>query len=361
MWHSKAVFLLIACSNNLASYPWSHWWRSRSILREPEQKRVGHKVGSSKCQTFDSQANDLSRYNGTVVPPHIANNTYGNQTGHTVATRSGTLSRFSAWIAFDSPFDELPGIALGMERIDLDQGSSTIGVDVRADNISRIGFSIHFETTRDAIVNQVGAVWLAVPPTIPRNAPDYQIGHFSTIEVRPRANTSHTLNAKDIVFPRAFSVTPYIVLWIDGFDLSINKNWRLKTYPTNIAPAGFTINIDSWSDTILYSANASWIAWPSTTKSVTGNYLKPSMVHLNTSGQDAGYGNISRVAFPEGMRTGSVPYLLAAFNSFDVRNNGGIKIFTNSSVDALGMDCTIESFGNTTVYSNTGVSWIAAF
>jgi H-type lectin domain len=83
------------------------------------------------------------------------------------------MSRFSSWIAFDSPFDEIPGIVLGMERIDLGQGSSTIGVDVRADNISSIGFNIHFETTRDAIVNQIGAVWFVVPPTIPRNAPDY--------------------------------------------------------------------------------------------------------------------------------------------------------------------------------------------
>jgi H-type lectin domain len=358
--HSTTGVLLPTCSYNLTPYPWSYGWRSCSIPREPKEERVGTRVGKSSCQIFDSQAKNLGRNNGTIVPPH-AHNTYGNQTGHVILTGGGTLSRLSSWIAFDSPFDEIPRIALGLERIDLGQGSSTIGVDGRVDNISSIGFTIHFETTRDAIVNQVSAVWLAVPSTIPSNAPDYQIGHFSTLDVRPRANISHTVNAKDIIFPRAFSVTPYVILWIDGFDLSITKNWRLKAYATNIAPAGFTINIDSWSDTIFYSANASWIAWPSNTKSVTGNYLKPTMVHLNTSGQDAGYGNTSHVAFPQKMRSGSVPRVLAAFNSFDVRNNGGFKIFTNSSVDAVGMDCTIASFGNTTVYSNMGVSWIAAF
>jgi hypothetical protein len=84
-------------------------------------------------------------------------------------------------------------------------------------------------------------------------------------------------------------------------------------------------------------------------------------LHANTRGQDAGYGNILHVAFLEKMRSGLIPIVLAAFNSFDVRYNGGVKIFTNSSVDILGMDCIIRSFENTMVFSNMGVSWVAAF
>jgi hypothetical protein len=84
-------------------------------------------------------------------------------------------------------------------------------------------------------------------------------------------------------------------------------------------------------------------------------------VHLNTNGQDAGYGNILLVAFPEKMTSELIPNVHAAFNSFDVRNNGGVKIFTNSSVDALGMGCTIRSFKNTTVFSNMVVYRATAF
>jgi hypothetical protein len=53
--------------------------------------------------------------------------------------------------------------------------------------------------------------------------------------------------------------------------------------------------------------------------------------------------------------------VLAAFNSFDVRHNSRVKLFTNSSVDALGMSCTIRSFKNTTVFSNMVVYWVTAF
>ena len=56
-----------------------------------------------------------------------------------------------------------------------------------------------------------------------------------------------------------------------------------------------------------------------------------------------------------------IPNVLATFNSFDVRHNGGFKIITNSSVDALGMVCSIRSFKNITVFSNMVVYWVKPF
>ncbi len=63
-------------------------------------------------------------------------------------------------------------------------------------------------------------------------------------------------------FERPFVTPPEVVVFLNRIDLDKNRNWRIITTATDIDTKGFTLNIDTWSDTIFYSARACWIAYP---------------------------------------------------------------------------------------------------
>ncbi|KAF5353954.1 hypothetical protein D9756_006881 [Leucocoprinus leucothites] len=65
-----------------------------------------------------------------------------------------------------------------------------------------------------------------------------------------------------IDFQRSFFTPPRVVVFFNLIDLEKNCNWRLKTTATEIDTHGFTLNIETWDDTILHAARVGWIAYP---------------------------------------------------------------------------------------------------
>ncbi|KAF8837471.1 hypothetical protein BDN67DRAFT_1071410 [Paxillus ammoniavirescens] len=59
-----------------------------------------------------------------------------------------------------------------------------------------------------------------------------------------------------ITFERPFLTPPKVLTFFNYIDLSNNCNWRLRTTATDIDANGFTLNIDTWGDTILHAVQA---------------------------------------------------------------------------------------------------------
>ena len=53
-----------------------------------------------------------------------------------------------------------------------------------------------------------------------------------------------------------------IVPFFNYIDLSKDHGWRVYTTASDFDTNDFTLTIDKWSDTILYAAQAGWIAYP---------------------------------------------------------------------------------------------------
>jgi len=65
---------------------------------------------------------------------------------------------------------------------------------------------------------------------------------------------------RDVVFERSFSGPPVVQLGVVGVDSSRDHNLRLRVGAENITPAGFTLVVETWWETVLFGVDVSWLA-----------------------------------------------------------------------------------------------------
>lgn len=162
-------------------------------------------------------------------------------------------------------------------------------------------------------------------------------------------NTAH-----QITFARPYTAAPKVVIWLKDLDMAKGKNKRVAAFATNITPTGFTININTWGDSILYSGAASWIAYPSNKAGVTSGTYNTLDVHPSDRPQQYTEG---KVDFPRGMFS-TLPNLLVAFNGFDFAGNANLRANLGAGFSKDGMTWSLKTRDDSTMYS-AGASYIA--
>ena len=65
---------------------------------------------------------------------------------------------------------------------------------------------------------------------------------------------------QSVQFDRAFSAPPVVQLGVCGVDASKDHNLRLRTRAEDIQPSGFTLVVETWLQTQLWSVEVSWLA-----------------------------------------------------------------------------------------------------
>lgn len=68
--------------------------------------------------------------------------------------------------------------------------------------------------------------------------------------------------------PPFFSVPPKVVVWLGGIEMHLLNAWRVKTYATDVTETGFILHLDTWGDSKILTAGASWVAFPGDDKSI---------------------------------------------------------------------------------------------
>jgi hypothetical protein len=256
-------------------------------------------------------------------------------------------------VTFWPPHDTPPRVAVGLTELDI-SNAGNIRISASADRITNANMSVHLDAWADTSLYSAGCTWLEDR----QDEFELQVGDFSTKELHPWNQPTAT-NSKWIQFPRAFSSAPKVIVWLKSVDMSKNFNWRVTAFPgKDVSTTGFTININTWADSILYSADASWIAYVDA----------PDKVKIHSGAVDtnqyrnwypAQLTNGAKVDFPAGTFDRPPKTVLMAVNMFDFdhRRNIRFRAFADTISEA-GLKWHVDSWADSLVYG-AGVSYIA--
>lgn len=166
-------------------------------------------------------------------------------------------SHHTRLITFPRSYSAPPRVVVWLTVLEM-RHTSDWRVKTYETNVTATGFTIHIETLGDSVLNFGTATWVAYPA----DKPGVLSGRFSTMDIRPPVhpqlyNSGHVSFGKD---HDMFTAPPRVLMAINSFEISCKHFLRLKVNASTINASGMTWHIDSWDDTILYSAGASYIA-----------------------------------------------------------------------------------------------------
>ena len=240
---------------------------------------------------------------------------------------------------FPRPFADRPRLVHGLREIDV-KNDANIRVSSTLHNITRHSADCDIITWGDT------TLWSAVADVIaftPADS-DFLIGEH----MRSLWRNLNSPASVRIDFERPFSTPPNVAVFFNCIELERFRNWRLKTTATDIDTNGFTLHIDTWSDTILYAARVGWIAYPEN----RGNIFNTSVSTGDIPPANRqGLRDSHELSF-RALEMPTVPSVFIALNTLDVDCKDGLRI--NAYVDNIStnqLTWHIDSWNDTVVYS----------
>ncbi|KAK7689718.1 hypothetical protein QCA50_006357 [Cerrena zonata] len=188
--------------------------------------------------------------------------------------------------------------------------------------------------------------WLAIA----RDDPDLQCGRFDTLEdhlmARPQQST-----ARQIRFARSYSSAPQVVVWLEAVSTDPAHNCRVITKATNITCSGFTINIDTWSDTELLCGTAAWLAYSGNRKDIySGTFSTDDVCPSQPRHQHSSYAPFA------GREFWNKPKVFTALNMLNVSNETDLRVKAyTSNVSMNELTWNINSWDDTILYGAEAV------
>ncbi|KAG8896886.1 hypothetical protein FRC00_005112 [Tulasnella sp. 408] len=179
-------------------------------------------------------------------------------------------------------------------------------------------------------------------------------GQFSTEEDhpwnQPKAQTSRRIN-----FERPFVTKPKVVVFIKQFDCGSGTSTRLKVFPSDIDEKGFTMHIETWADTILYSATAGWVAYPEDKDYIFSGTANTMDVRPWQNPQ----AETSKAITFQGTQFCKTPSVFVALNWIDISTESNLRVKARVT-NVTGQGCTwhMDSWADTKLWS-AGMSYIA--
>ncbi|KAI8650653.1 ZnMc domain-containing protein [Fusarium keratoplasticum] len=158
-------------------------------------------------------------------------------------------------INFKTPFKSPPKVITWLQSLDMDKKKNW-RIKVYPTDIDAKGFTIHADSWADSILYSAGVTWLAYPA----DQQGVASGKFSTQDVRPWDKPQHE-NSGVFNFQQPFSKAPKIIMAIDTLDYDHNKNLRVRLSTSSVTNTGITWHFQSWWDSVMYVAGASFLAW----------------------------------------------------------------------------------------------------
>lgn len=189
---------------------------------------------------------------------------------------------------------------------------------------------------------------------IPQGTSEIQCGRFSTTEDHP-CSEPQLKTSRRIAFARPYDAPPSVVVWLDSVDTGSSANCRVAVCASDVSRDGFTIHLDTWGDTKLWSAGASWLAYPTHTTNIRSgsfhtNDVRPDLPPQASTAGRVAYGGTALPKAPE--------KIFVAFNALDVDRWKYVRVQVHTGgATTTGMDWHIESWVNTILYS-AGASFI---
>lgn len=243
----------------------------------------------------------------------------------------------------------VPGLVVGLTLLDV-SAAANVRVNAYVNEVQREHFKINLSSWNDTDLYGASCAWMAIEA----DDMDFQYGSYHTTEDHDWRETPHH-NTRNIRFKRAYPDTPKVVVWLNVIDLGCRENFRIKTFATNVTATGFTIHIDTWDDTRLFSGSASWVAYTTGRSGVASGCF--STIDIRSPRQEQAY-NSAFEAFEKGVFE-KPPKVFLALNALDIDRRATMRLMVKAdNVSASGMWWHLDSWRDSSMYY-AGASYIA--
>ncbi|MCJ1396127.1 hypothetical protein MMC18_009016 [Xylographa bjoerkii] len=238
-------------------------------------------------------------------------------------------------------------LAYGLNWLDVDKGAD-IRIKAVVSDIQQDRFTAALESWEDTKLYAAGMTWLEVS-----RFPFLQTGAFNTEEVRPW-NQPRAKTSKRVDFKASFSSPPRVVCFFTSLHMSNEYDFCAKAFPSDIDNNGFTINISAWSDTILYSGGATWLAYPSDQlKIASGRFSTAEVGPLSKPQAD------NSTTKEWGMQFSKVPKVFMALDELSYGREKNLRCrLSTSSVTPTELTWHLQSWEDSIMYQS-GASYFA--
>jgi len=249
-------------------------------------------------------------------------------------------------IDFARPFVARPRLANGFRQLNISKDAD-IRVKSSMMYFTRDWADVHVIAWDDTtLYSAINDLFVLSPGNM-----EYLTGeHMRNLMIDPDDPASVRVN-----FTRPFPTPPKVVAFLNYLDLDKNHNWRLKTSATDIDVNGFTLNLDTWGDTVLYAAQVGWIAYPEDETHIFSTSVNTTEVRPSDQPQ----ATHSKAVTFENVEFWKNPDVFVALNSIDIDHKANLRI--RAYVDGVSQQALtwhIDSWSDTVLYS-AGASIIA--
>ncbi|KAF8258540.1 hypothetical protein EI94DRAFT_1754359 [Lactarius quietus] len=240
---------------------------------------------------------------------------------------------------FPRPFVDRPRLAHGIRELDIGKNAN-ICVTSTLQNITASSADCQISALGDTTLYSGAVDVFALAP----GDLDFLTGeHTRDLWADPDDPASARIG-----FERLFSTPPRVVVFFNCIDLDKNRVWRLKTTATDIDREGFTLNIETWSDTIFYAARVGWIAYPEDHEHIFSTSINTMDVRPWDQPQPK---QSKKIGFHQ-VEFWKTPSVFIALNFLDIDCKANLRL--NAYVDSVsttGLVWHIDSWDNTVLYS----------
>ena len=245
-----------------------------------------------------------------------------------------------AIVTFAQPFSDAPSVPIGLTGIDIDCAAN-VRISAGLEQADKTQMQVNINSWADTILYSGSCAWIEVQP----GDPDIQSGQFSTTEDhawdKPQASTSRRIN-----FSRSYAQTPRVIIWLNSLDMSCKANWRANAYATDVTPAGFTLHLDTWADSVLYDARATWVAYSAASQNIASGSFSTNDIRPWNQPQPS---NSGLIAFSQPLS--QIPRVTVGLSSIDIDCGHNLRINASiTNVSQTGMTWHLDSWADTVLY-----------
>ncbi|KAL5314253.1 hypothetical protein ACEPPN_018678 [Leptodophora sp. 'Broadleaf-Isolate-01'] len=160
-------------------------------------------------------------------------------------------------VNFSTPHPSPPVVTLGLNFLDFDN-SRNLRIRSVVEAVLPSQAVLNLQSWADTIQYASGVSWFLLPA----DDEDFRHGSFTTKDVRA---------AKTIVFDRPYPgpTPPKVLVSFTALDIDKSANCRVQMYATDMTIRGFTLNVETWSNTKLSEGGVSWISISADKKSIS--------------------------------------------------------------------------------------------
>ena len=164
----------------------------------------------------------------------------------------------SVRIDFERPFQTPPKVVVFLNCIDLER-SRNWRLQATASDIDVDGFTLYVGPYLDTIFYAARVGWIAYP----EDREHIFSTSVSTLDLCPvdQPQQRHSQEISISLDSVNFHKTPSVFVALNSFDIGCNANFRINAYVKNVSKTSLVWHIDTYADTVLYSAGATIIAF----------------------------------------------------------------------------------------------------